>query len=303
MHKGEIVETANTNDIFTKASHEYTKHLLSCEPRGRAVKLNIDAKRLLETENLTVTFPLKRNFFGKPVKILTALDAANISLQVGETLGVVGESGSGKSTLAAAILRLVKSKGKIVFSNKNINELDRKSMRMLRRNMQIVFQDPFASLNPRMSIAQIIKEGLQAHSIGKNDNERDAMVIKLLTEVGIDSDKYNCYPHEFSGGQRQRIAIARSLVLKPELVILDEPTSALDVSVQAQIIDLLRDLQKKMNMSYIFISHDLRVVKAMSHRIVVMKDGIIIEHDTTDNIFNNPKSEYTKSLILASGFC
>lgn len=226
---------------------------------------------------------------------------SSIDLKQGETLGIVGESGSGKSTLAMAVLRLVSSKGVINFDGRRIDKINKTDMRPLRKELQIVFQDPFASLNPRMSVSQIIEEGLKAHKIGETSQARDVIIYKALEDVGLDPDARSRYPHEFSGGQRQRIAIARALALNPKLIILDEPTSALDLSVQAQIVDLLRKLQKEKQVSYLFISHDLRVVKTVSHRVVVMKDGNIVESGTVDDIFKNPANAYTKELIKASG--
>ncbi|MDA0782373.1 MAG: ABC transporter ATP-binding protein [Rickettsiales bacterium] len=301
MNDGELVETADTKTIFSKPQHEYTKHLLSSEPKGGAVKLPANAKTILRTDDLNVSFPIKRNFFGTPVSFVDAVKHATIDLKQGETLGIVGESGSGKSTLAMAILRLVSSKGVIDFDRRRIDIFDGKSMRPLRKEIQIVFQDPFASLNPRMSLSQIIEEGLKAHNIGTTKQERHTIIGRALTDVGLEQNMLNRYPHEFSGGQRQRIAIARSLVLNPKIIILDEPTSALDLSVQSQIIDLLRKLQKEKLISYIFISHDLRVIKAISHRILVMKDGDIVESGTVSDIFDKPAKDYTKELIKASG--
>lgn len=300
MHQGKMVEEGKTSSIFKNPEHEYTKHLLSSEPKGKAIKIAQKSPVILETDNLKVSFPIRRNFFGRPISFVHAVKDACISLKQGETLGIVGESGSGKSTLAFAILRLLQSKGAITFNGQRIDRLAGDSIRPLRQEMQIVFQDPFASLNPRMSVFQIIEEGLKAHGIGESSHARDVLVYKAMEEVGLDPDMRNRYPHEFSGGQRQRIAIARALVLNPKLIILDEPTSALDLSVQSQIIDLLRRLQKEKKISYIFISHDLRVVRAISHRVLVMKDGAIVESGDTENIFEQPESDYTKALIKAS---
>ena len=301
MHKGSIVENGVTNDIFKNPQHEYTKHLLSSSPKGKATKIKKDASILLKIQNLNVSFPIKKNFFGKATQFVHAVINNNLTLQEGESLGIVGESGSGKSTLAFAILRLARSKGSIEFNGQHIDKYNERHLQPLRKDMQIVFQDPFASLNPRMSISNIIEEGLKAQKIGKNNQERESIIIKTLEEVGLDPKIRYRYPHEFSGGQRQRVAIARALALNPKFIILDEPTSALDLSVQSQIIDLLKKLQKKRKISYIFISHDLRVIKTISHRIIVMKEGKIIEENLTSKIFSNPKEKYTKSLIKASG--
>lgn len=301
MHQGQLVEIGETKAIFSNPTHEYTKHLLSSEPTGKATPIAKNAKTILKTEKLNVSFPIKRNFFGKATSFVYAVKNSSIELKQGETLGIVGESGSGKSTLAMAVLRLVSSKGTINFDGKRIDTINKKNMRPLRKELQIVFQDPFASLNPRMSVSQIIEEGLKAHKIGETEQARDVIIYKTLEDVGLDSDMRNRYPHEFSGGQRQRIAIARAMALNPKLIILDEPTSALDLSVQAQIVDLLRNLQKEKKVSYLFISHDLRVIKTVSHRVVVMKDGDIVEYGAVDDIFKNPVQAYTRELIKVSG--
>lgn len=301
MHKGEVVESGNTADIFKNPQHEYTKHLLSSAPKGQAVDIDVAANIALSTSDLQVSFPIRRNFFGRAIEFVEALKPSKIQVKCGETLGIVGESGSGKSTMAMAILRLITSKGCVVFDGQQIDKFSKKQMRPLRRDIQIVFQDPFASLNPRMTIQQIIEEGLNAHNIGASQNEKRTLIVKSLEDVGLHENMLGRYPHEFSGGQRQRVAIARALVLSPKLIILDEPTSALDLSVQAQIIDLLKSLQKHRKISYIFISHDLRVIKAISHRIIVMKQGAIIEQGDCNDIFNNPDNDYTKELIAASG--
>jgi microcin C transport system ATP-binding protein len=301
MHKGQIVECGKTPEVFENPQHEYTRHLLASEPKGKAVPIAKDAPVIIRTDNLKVSFPIARNFFGKPIKFVHAVKDASIELRLGETLGIVGESGSGKSTLAFAILRLIASQGVINFDGKRIDTISGNSLRPLRKEMQIVFQDPFASLNPRMSVLQIIEEGLKAHNIGNSAKEREEIVRHTLREVGLEENMLQRFPHEFSGGQRQRIAIARAIAINPKLIILDEPTSALDLSVQAQIIDLLRKLQKEKNLSYIFISHDLRVIKAMSHFVMVMKDGDIVESGTTDEIFGKPSTDYTKALIAAVG--
>lgn len=300
MHNGNLIECGQTAEIFENPQHAYTKHLLSSEPKGTAKPIKDNSEVIVNTSNLKVSFPIKYNFFGKPIAFIDAVKSSSIELKSGETLGIVGESGSGKTTLAMAVLRLIKSEGVINFQNRRIDSLNGNSLRPLRKEMQVVFQDPFASLNPRMMVADIIAEGLKAHNIGKNNAERDEIIIKSLNDVGLNADMRHRYPHEFSGGQRQRIAIARALALDPKLVILDEPTSALDLSVQAQIINLLRNLQEERGLSYIFISHDLRVIKAISHRIIVMKDGNIMESGTMEQIFGNPSSPYTKELLKAS---
>ncbi len=300
MQKGEIIENGEISTIFTNPKQEYTKHLLNSEPKGHAIKLEKNTPILMETANLNVSFTLKKNFFGKPIASLRAVQNASLHIRTGETLGIVGESGSGKTTLAMAMLRLTTSSGKIFFNNNRIDKEKGKDLRPLRKEMQIVFQDPFASLNPRMSIGQIVAEGLRAHYPSISLNEEEAAINRVLKEVGLDENHKNRYPHEFSGGQRQRIAIARTLVLKPKLIVLDEPTSALDVTIQLQILELLKELQRNYKISYIFISHDLAVVKSISHRIVVMQHGKIIEENSTDNIFSHPANDYTKKLIKAS---
>jgi microcin C transport system ATP-binding protein len=300
MQNGEIVEQREAKALFAKPQHEYTKMLLSTIPRGEVLAFNKDASVLFEGREIKVHFPNKRNFMGKPTSFVKAVDSIDITIRRGETLGVVGESGSGKSTLGYAAIRLLDGQGRLIFDGTDISVFKKKQMRPLRARMQIVFQDPFSSLSPRMSIAQIIAEGLKIHRKDLSAEERDALVVQALKDVDMDPETRHRYPHEFSGGQRQRVAIARAMVLAPELVVLDEPTSALDVSVQAQIVDLLRELQAKHQLSYIFISHDLRVVRAMSHSLVVMKDGHVIEHGSAAEIFNNPKEEYTKALLDAA---
>ncbi len=300
MYNGNIVETGNTLDLFQNPQHPYTKKLLSSHPSEYLKPINPDNENILEINDLNVSYSLKRNFFGKTTKALNAVQDIKFSLKKGETIGIAGESGSGKSSLAFAILRLIRSSGTIVLLANRIDNLKEKSLRPLRKNMQVVFQDPFASLNPRMSVGQIIEEGLLAHKIGKNRKERLKIIANLLAEVGLEAQMIDRYPHEFSGGQRQRIAIARALALKPKLIIFDEPTSALDVILQIQIIDLLKRIQEKHLVSYLFISHDLRVIKSISHRIIIMKDGKILEINNKDEIFNNAQHPYTKELIDAA---
>lgn len=300
MKDGEIVETKPTKALFASPEHSYTKMLLSSEPKGGPEPLPAKAKEILDVKRLNVAFALKKNFFGKPIKWLRAVKDASITVKEGETLGIVGESGSGKTTLAMAALRLIRSSGSILFNDVDISRFDSNAMRPLRAQMQVVFQDPFASLNPRMTVGQIIEEGLVAHAIGADKAEREQKVIKALKEVELDPAMRHRYPHEFSGGQRQRIAIARAIVLEPKLLVLDEPTSALDLTVQSQIIALLKRLQKEYKMAYLFISHDLRAVKAISHRLIVMKAGEVVETGTNKHIFSNPKQDYTQKLIEAA---
>lgn len=300
MKGGELVEVKPTEELFAKPEHSYTKKLLAAQPSGRVKPAAADAPALLEGQNVKVYFPRRKSFFGKPLDFVKAVDDVNVTLKRGHTLGVVGESGSGKTTLALALLRMLPSTGTIVFAGQNVSPLTRRQMRPLRSRMQIVFQDPFGSLSPRMSVAQIIDEGLALHKRDLSDAERDALVIDGLKDVQMDPETRHRYPHEFSGGQRQRIAIARALVLAPDFVVLDEPTSALDVSVQAEIVDLLRELQQRHALSYLFISHDLRVIRAMCHEVLVMKDGKIVEAGTVEEIFEKPRQDYTKTLIDAA---
>ena len=300
MKDGYMVEEGVTQEIFSNPTSSYTKHLINSFPSGKAVSASPTAPILLEADHLKVHFDIREGLFRKKVGEIRAVDDVHIQLKEGHTLGVVGESGSGKTTLAMALLRLEKSQGKIFFHHHEIQDYSRKAMRPLRREMQVVFQDPYGSLSPRMSIGQIIAEGLEIHKIGKTSKERELQVIQALMEVGLDPEARHRYPHEFSGGQRQRIAIARAVVLKPKLIVLDEPTSALDRSVQVDIIDLLRNLQRLHHLSYLFISHDLAVVRAMSHEVVVMKNGKIVEQGSTQAIFSNPQEPYTKALIKAA---
>lgn len=299
MSQGHIMETAKTAMLFAQPQHAYTRNLLKALLPDNPPKL-VRKKRatLLDVMNLHVQFPLKKNFFGKVTHALDAVKNVQFSVMEGTTLGIVGESGSGKTTLANAVLKLVKSTGIIMFNEQPIHTMDVKTLRTIRRNMQLVFQDPFSSLNPRMSIAQILAEGLIAHAIG-SEQEQEARIIAVLKRVGIDPEARFAYPHEFSGGQRQRIAIARAIILEPKLVILDEPTSALDVTVQAQIIELLRDLQQERGLTYICISHDLRVIRALSHQVIVLKQGCIVEQGAAKDILYSPQQGYTKQLCEA----
>ncbi|MBK47438.1 MAG: microcin ABC transporter ATP-binding protein [Pelagibacteraceae bacterium] len=303
MTNGKIVESGKTNLIFSKPKHPYTKKLLSSEPKGKPIKIR-NKKSLLSTKDLKVYYPIKKGFLKKTSGFIKAVDKVNINVFTGQTLGIVGESGSGKTTLGMAVLRLIKSSGEINFFKKNeklsINNFDFKKMRPLRNDLQVVFQDPFGSLSPRLSIKEIIGEGLEIHKQNLKKKDREKLIIDTLKKVELDTNILNRYPHEFSGGQRQRIAIARAIVLKPRFLILDEPTSALDLSVQSQIINLLKKLQKENNLGYIFISHDLRVVKSLAHQLIVLKDGKIIESGKADRIFKSPKQLYTKKLISAA---
>ena len=300
MRHGEILEQKDKKTLFAKPEHEYTQMLLNTIPRGMVKPLNKNAPVLLKGQDVKVYFPNKRNFFGKAISHIKAVDHIDLTIHRGETLGVVGESGSGKSTLGFAALRLLNGKGNLKFDDIDISAYNKKSMRPLRSRMQIVFQDPYGSLSPRMSVSQIIEEGLKLHHKDLSEEQRDERVVNVLKDVHMDPATRNRYPHEFSGGQRQRISIARAMVLNPEFVVLDEPTSALDVSVQAEIVDLLRELQQNHNLTYMFISHDLRVVRAMSHKLLVMKDGKVVEHGDAQDVFNNPKEEYTKALLEAA---
>ena len=300
MNNGEIVERGATRDVFAAPKHPYTKHLIASEPKGSPPAANAKAPTILEAKDLRVWFPIRRGFLRRVVGHIKAVDGIDLSVKQGQTLGVVGESGSGKTTLGLALLRLISSEGPIVYLGNRIDGLDSKRMRPFRRNMQIVFQDPYGSLSPRLSIGQIIEEGLLVQNSGLTRDERDARVARALKEVGLDPKLRDRYPHEFSGGQRQRIAIARALVLEPKFLILDEPTSALDVSVQAQIVDLLRDLQKRHDLAYLFISHDLKVVRALSNYVVVLKNGKVVEEGTSDAVFANPQHAYTKALLAAA---
>ncbi|WP_309086366.1 ABC transporter ATP-binding protein [Chelativorans sp.] len=300
MTRGKIVESGPTAEIFANPRHEYTRHLLAAEPKGEPPQADLSAEKVMEGDEVKVWFPIKRGFLRRTVDHVKAVDGVDVAVRAGQTLGVVGESGSGKTTLGLALSRMISSEGEIRFRGRRIDGLSFREMRPLRREMQIVFQDPFGSLSPRMSVAEIIQEGLKIHEPRLSAEERDAQVVGVLTEVGLDPEARFRYPHEFSGGQRQRIAIARAMVLKPRFVMLDEPTSALDMSVQAQVVDLLRDLQKRHNLAYLFISHDLKVVRALANEVIVMRNGKVVEAGTADQIFREPRTEYTRALIAAA---
>ncbi len=300
MTEGEIVEQGPTEDIFTDPQHAYTKHLLAAEPKGDPPKTDHSAPVILEGDNLKVWFPIKRGLLRKTVGYIKAVDGIDVEVREGQTLGVVGESGSGKTTLGLALLRLLSSQGRIAFLGREIQGTKFNETRALRADMQIVFQDPYGSLSPRMVIRDIVAEGLRIHEPGLGEAERDARVVKALEEVGIDPETRFRYPHEFSGGQRQRVAIARAIVLEPRFVMLDEPTSALDMSVQAQVVDLLRDLQRRHGLAYLFISHDLKVVRALANDVIVMREGKVVEAGPAAQIFDAPQSDYTKALMAAA---
>jgi microcin C transport system ATP-binding protein len=274
--------------------------LLAAEPKGRPSGRKADAPVVVEAKGVKVHFPIKSGVFRRIVGAVKAVDGVDFVLKEGHTVGVVGESGSGKSTLGYALLRLLKSGGEIAYRGRALQGLDWKALRPLRRDMQIVFQDPFASLSPRMSVFQIVEEGLKVHGLGGDEDARRRLVSKALVEVGLDPGAMDRYPHEFSGGQRQRISIARALVLEPRFLVLDEPTSALDMSVQAQIVDLLRELQARHGIAYMFISHDLRVVRALADEAIVLKDGRVVEQGPAEEVFENPKTAYTKALMAAA---
>jgi microcin C transport system ATP-binding protein len=299
MKDGEIVETGPTADIFRNPKHSYTQMLLSAESTGAPDPVNDQAEEIARTDNLKIWFPIQKGFLKRTVGYVKAVNDATIAVHAGETVGIVGESGSGKTTLALAIMRLIQSEGGITYRGQNVRDWSTKQLRRLRSEMQIVFQDPYGSLSPRMTCEQIIAEGLGVHGSPDGRSDRE-LVTEVMTEVGLDPATMHRYPHEFSGGQRQRIAIARAMVLRPKLVVLDEPTSALDMTVQVQIVNLLRKLQQKYDLAYLFISHDLKVVRAMSHKVIVMKAGDVVEYGSSEGIFSNPQTEYTKTLLAAA---
>ncbi|RJE81792.1 ABC transporter ATP-binding protein [Paracoccus sp. JM45] len=299
MKDGEIVEQGPVEQIFANPQHPYTQKLLNAAPTGQAQPLPDDAPVLVQTRDLKVWFPIKRGLMRRVVGHIKAVNGATLDLRAGQTLGIVGESGSGKTTLALAIMRLIESNGPILYMGQDIVAWGSKQLRALRRDMQIVFQDPFGSLSPRMTVEQIITEGLGVHGVEKGSDRRQ-MVSQIMSEVGLSPDMMHRYPHEFSGGQRQRIAIARAMILRPKVVVLDEPTSALDMTVQVQIVDLLRNLQRKYGLAFLFISHDLRVVRAMSHDIMVMRAGEVVEQGSAAQIFDAPSHDYTRNLLKAA---
>jgi microcin C transport system ATP-binding protein len=304
MTAGEIVEQGETERVFTEPRHDYTRKLLAAEPKGNPEPVPAQARTVLQASDVRVWFPVQRGVLKRTVGHIKAVDGVNVKVSAGETVGIVGESGSGKTTLAMALLRLQASTGRLAFMGREIQGLDRKQVRPLRRDMQIVFQDPYGSLSPRMSIAEIVREGLDVHEPAElglpTPADKERRIDEVLREVGLDPSMRDRYPHEFSGGQRQRIAIARAMVLRPKLLVLDEPTSALDMSVQAQIVDLLRDLQAAHGLAYLFISHDLKVVRALSHRVVVMKDGKVVEAGDTEAVMGRPRQAYTRALMAAA---
>jgi microcin C transport system ATP-binding protein len=300
MQGGEIVEAGATGEIFESPRHPYTRRLLAAEPRPMARAPRTDAPVVVEAQDVRVWFPIRRGLLRRTVGHVKAVDGVSLVVREGQTVGVVGESGSGKTTLGLALLRLQASRGRIRFDGRDIQDVSARALRPLRRQMQVVFQDPFGALSPRMSIAQIVGEGLDVHGLDATPAERRDLIDAALGEVGLDPALRDRYPHEFSGGQRQRIAIARALVLKPRFVVLDEPTSALDMSVQAQVVDLLRELQARHRLAYLFISHDLKVIRAVSDEILVMRDGRVVEQGPTARIFEQPEQAYTRALMAAA---
>jgi microcin C transport system ATP-binding protein len=300
MQKGRIVEAGPVEEVFENPQHAYTKALLAAEPKGMPAPSNLDAAPIVTGDDIKVWFPIKRGFLRRTIGHVKAVDGISLTVREGQTVGVVGESGSGKTTLGLALLRLIRSEGPIAYLGRRIDGLGSQEMRPLRRDMQIVFQDPYGSLSPRMSVADIVEEGLLVQDKGLSAAQRREIVARALADTGLDPGSMDRYPHEFSGGQRQRIAIARAMALDPKFVVLDEPTSALDMSVQAQIVDLLRDLQKRRNLAYLFISHDLKVVRALASELIVMRNGKVVESGSAAEVFTNPKTEYTRALFAAA---
>ena len=299
MQQGEVVESGPTAELFANPQHPYTIKLLSAEPSGQPEPVAENAPVVVETDKLKIWFPIHGGMLRRTIGHIKAVNASSLSVRAGETLGIVGESGSGKTTMALAIMRLIASEGGITYKSQDIRSWSTKQLRHLRKDMQIVFQDPYGSLSPRMTCAQIISEGLKIHNVDPDRDQRD-LVAEVMLETGLDPATMDRYPHEFSGGQRQRIAIARAMVLRPKLLVLDEPTSALDMTVQVQIVELLRGLQKKYGLAYLFISHDLKVIRAMSHKVIVMKQGDVVEQGTAEDLFENPQTEYTRKLLQAT---
>jgi microcin C transport system ATP-binding protein len=300
MKDGAVVEAGRVADVFSAPRHPYTRMLLGAVPKGAPARIANNARTLLEAQDVHVHFPIRRGLLRRTVGHVKAVNGVSFTLHEGETLGLVGESGSGKSTLGFALLRLQHCEGRIVFAGQDLSQVGKRDLRRLRSSMQVVFQDPFGSLSPRMSVGDIIAEGLTVHEPGLTRAERSARVAAELVEVGLPVDAMNRYPHEFSGGQRQRVAIARAMVLKPRFVVLDEPTSALDMSVQAQIVDLLRSLQNRHGLGYLFISHDLKVVRALAHRLIVLRHGVVVEEGAAAQIFAAPQHPYTRDLMAAA---
>jgi microcin C transport system ATP-binding protein len=300
MTKGQIVEQGPAATVFKAPQHDYTRKLLAAEPKRKPATRPAQGAPLMSGTDIKVWFPIKQGLLRRTVDHIKAIDGVSLNLHEGRTVGVVGESGSGKTTLGLALLRLISSGGAIEFNGKRIDKLSGSGLRPLRQELQIVFQDPYGSLSPRLSVGEIVAEGLTVHGLAKTEAEADARIVDALQEVGLDPESRFRYPHEFSGGQRQRIAIARAMVLKPRLVVLDEPTSALDMSVQAQIVDLLAELQRRHKLAYLFISHDLRVVRALADEILVLKDGKVVEHGAADQILTSPRESYTKALMAAA---
>ncbi len=300
MTEGRIVETNDTRALFANPAHEYTRKLLSAEPKGEPPAHDTRAPVLLEGDDIKVYFPIKRGLFRRTVDHIKAVDGVDVTVRAGQTIGVVGESGSGKTTLGMALLRLISCNGRVVFLGNPIHDYSFKDMRAFRNRMQVVFQDPYGALSPRLSVGQIITEGLAIHEAGKSAAELDTIAAEALVEVGLEADMRDRYPHEFSGGQRQRIAIARAIALKPKFIVFDEPTSALDMTVQAQIVDLLRELQTAHELGFLFISHDLKVIRALANEVIVMRQGQVVESGSAHAIFTQPKSDYTKALMAAA---
>jgi microcin C transport system ATP-binding protein len=300
MTGGHIVEAGTVAQVFDNPQHDYTRRLLAAEPKGRPQAVPAGAPVVVEAGPIKVWFPIKKGFFGRTVSHVKAVDEVSIRVREGETVGVVGESGSGKTTLGLAILRLISSQGPVAFLGDRIDGLKSKQIRPLRKNMQVVFQDPYGSLSPRMSVTQIVEEGLLVLNRGLSSDQRREVVARALTDVGLDPSAMDRYPHEFSGGQRQRIAIARAMALEPKFILLDEPTSALDMSVQAQIVELLRELQQRRKLAYMFISHDLKVVRALANQIIVMQNGRVVEQGEAERVFSAPQTDYTRALFAAA---